>query len=125
MIDLSKIRRLLPIGREGDEIDDSRYYELINKQPAKIEWASKPRARWVIAYNPATMYKTTSDVFSSEMAVYNFPIGLTNMSVPKRFIPSDHMVHLMYAMEWLGADVRPESKYRKLRRPGVVELIFG
>jgi len=123
MIDPAELKKVLK-ARRG-KVEDEQYYELMKKEPEKIEWVTKSKARWVVAMNPTTMYKTTSDMFSSEMAVYNFPIGLTNMSVPKRMLPADYMVHLMYSLEWLGADVRPEEKYRKLRRPGVIELIFG
>ena len=101
-----------------------RISRLLRSRPKKIVWATKPRQRWALAYNTKTLYRTTSDVFSSELSVYYYPIGLGEMTVPKKFIASDVFARLFYSMEWPGADLRPEKKYRSLRQPGVIEVIY-
>lgn len=111
------------INRDGDDSPE-KVRRLLKSKPKKVVWITKPKQRWVIAYNPKTMHATTSDVFSSELAVYNYPIGVGEMTVPKKFLAADVFARLFYSLEWPGADVRPEKKYRNLRRPGVIEVIY-
>lgn len=115
------LRRLKP---EEDKEDPEEIKKMLQSKPNKVLWITEPKQRWVVAYNPKTMYRTTSDVFSSELVVYNYPIGIGDMSVPKKFIVADVFIRMFYSMDWIGADVRPEKKYRNLRRPGVIEVIY-
>lgn len=110
----------------GEDIDPEmeEFLDLMEKEPEEIEWVTKPKQRWYIAYNDITVRMTTDDTFSSELGVFNYPIGIGTMSVPKYFIPSTILVRMFASMEWLGGDLRPEKKYRALRRPGVVEVLY-
>lgn len=104
--------------------ESQKFTRLMKSKPKTIKWVTMPRQRWAIAYNSKTMLRTNSDVFSSELAVYNYPIGLNTMSTPKKFLPAIEFAQLFSSMEWPGADLRPEKKYRKLRSPGVIDVIY-
>jgi len=125
MPDVETLLRRIGLRRaEESPPDDELFYNLIKSKPKKVVWVTEPRQRWAIAYNPSTVYKTTSDVFSSTFAFYNYPIGVSEMTVPKKFLASDVFARIGLSLEWPGADLRPERKYRNLRRPGVVEVIY-
>ena len=124
-IDLGRIEKTVKSLLDRTPKDDSlKFAKLAKSKPKEIKWVTMPRQRWAIAYNSKTMLRTNSDVFSSELAVYNYPIGLNTMPTPKKFLASIEFAQLFSSMEWPGADLRPEKKYRKLRSPGVIEVIY-
>ena len=110
----------------GEELDPEteKFIDLIEKPPEKTVWVTKPTQKWYVAYNSVTMRMTYDDTFSSELGVFNYPIGIANMTIPKYFIPSSVIIRMLSSMEWAGGDLRPEKKYRALRRPGVVEVLY-
>ena len=117
---IDRIREIL-LGRKDER---EEYKKLVNSKPSKITWVTQSKQRWYVAYNYITSKLTTTDIFSSELAVFSYPIGITDMSVPKYFIPSPMIIRMLYSLEWIGGDLRPEKKYRALKRPGVVEVLY-
>ena len=118
---IEKVKKLI---RYEPETEEEEFEALIRKPPKSTVWVTKPRQKWYVAYNELGMRMTSDDTFSSELGVFGYPIGLTHMSTPKYFIPSDIMIQLFSSMDWLGGDLRPEKKYRALKRPGVVEVLY-
>ena len=108
----------------GNKDERREFKKLISSTPTRITWITQPRQKWYVAFNPTSSKLTTSDIFGSELAVFNYPIGITEMSVPKYFIPSPMIIRMLYSLEWMGGDLRPEKKYRALKRPGVVEVLY-
>ena len=110
----------------GEDVDPEteEFIELMEKQPESTEWVTKPKQSWYVAFNETTARLTTDNTFSSELGVFNYPIGITNLSVPKYFIPSDILIRMFASLEWMGGDLRPEKKYRALKQPGIVEVLY-
>lgn len=106
------------------EDDEVKFRKLMSREPKNIKWITQPKQRWVVTFNNKTFRKTNYDTFSSELIVFNYPIGMGESTVPKKFLVSDTTIRLMYALNWVGADIRPDKKYRSLLRPGVVEVVF-
>ena len=115
------INRLL---RREPETEEEKVKELLSKEPEGIDWVTVPKTRWVVAYNPYTRDVTADGIFSSDMAVYNYPVGITYMSVPKLFLASPFMMQLFYLLDWPGGDLRPPRRIRSLRIPGLIEVVI-